>query len=99
MLFKCSRKECSILCCAICIKKYNQQFNICFYWQRLCKCKVCRNKFDNYNKNLQLSNNDDEYYWFDKKNMVRIDDFFIIEKNDSKLDFSEKIQNIPLAIQ
>lgn len=89
-LFKCSRKECSILYCAICIKKYNQQFNTCFYCQRVCKCKVCRNKFDNHNKNDDLSEEDD-YFSFDEKNMVKIDDFIIIEQKDSEFDINEDI--------
>lgn len=90
-LFKCSRKECSILYCAICIKKYNQQFNTCFYCQRVCKCKVCRNKFDNHNKNDDLSEEDD-YFSFDEKNMVKIDDFIVIEQKDSEFDNDEIVK-------
>lgn len=90
-LIKCARKECSILYCNICIKKYNQQYNICFYCQRVCKCKICRNKFDNYNKFDEASEaeEDEDYHSLDDQNLFKIDDFTVIEKKDSEFDVSE----------
>lgn len=94
-LIRCSRKECFNLYCNICIKKYNEQYDPCFHCQKICKCKICRNKFDIYNELEDEVSLFENNYCLDDKNLIKIDNFVIIEKKDSEFDKSETEQVQP----
>lgn len=102
-LKKCCKKDCFIYYCEKCIKKYKEDFNVCYYCQNICKCKDCEKKIcskikiENFSqkeiseKNREIPNEENSELndSLKNKNVVYIDDFMIIEEKDSQYDISD----------
>jgi hypothetical protein len=96
--FGCENKNCGNFYCNRCMKKYEEgrkgiQFGNCFSCRKQCKCINCKSLKNLPNKNIvsiDLENLDQ------KKNLVQIDDYLIVENEapDDEAELYSKIEEI-----
>lgn len=81
--FKCGKSDCGNYYCSRCIRKYDEKKSFkpsdpCYACRKICRCQTCKQNANNQAVNHNYINIDLDNLE-ENKNLVKIDDFFIVE--------------------